>query len=140
MRDLGGQLRLAGDSDQLVERFEGVVFFVSNMADIKAAVAGRRPRDRDHLFRRGVVSGIVLQPRRQPERARFHLGLHEGRHLRDLLRGRGSLVVLAEHGMANRSVPDKACDIQRDLFLPDIRKPRGERQMRAAVLPDNRRS
>ena len=86
--DLDGELRLAADGDDLVDRVPEVAVLAPDVADVAAARGGGDLGQRPHLGAGREDARVVLEAGGKAERARLHLPLEQGAHPRELVRPR----------------------------------------------------
>ncbi len=138
MRDLDRDPRLAADAYRFADRVEKPFFLVAHMGHIDPAVFRSDLRERDQFLGRSGETGVVLEARRQPERAFFHRHIHYQKHLGQLF-GRSLSPVIAVHNLfAQTGVADERADVRADLAV-QLREVIRDRIRRAAVGSDKDR-
>ena len=108
--DVGADLGLARDAEDLVERGVDAAGLRALVREVGAAVARGHLRQRDQLLGRGVDVGDVLQRGRNAERALAHRGIDQRLHARKLRRG-GGPVLAADHDRAHASGADERREV-----------------------------
>ena len=81
---------------------------------VEAVVRGDFASQRDEFFGGAEAAGSVFGAGVESPRAVFHAGAHEFRHLGDLGRGGGALVVVAHDHAAHGGVADHGDDVRGD--------------------------
>ena len=99
-----GELRLAPDPDQLVDRLGEAVVLVTHVTCVPATVRRSDARQCDHLFGSGIDPRHVFESGIETQRSRTHIRVDERRHGFDLFRGRLAREVLAHHGETDAAV------------------------------------
>ena len=110
MIDLGPDVRLARDRDQLVERFEQLPAFVADVGDVHPVVLGGNFRERDQLVGLRKEGRGINQRRSDTERALLHCLANELAHFVELLRSRRT-VFIADEVNTRRCCSDERSDV-----------------------------
>ena len=134
VRHLHGDLRLAADGDDLVDRVPEGAVLAADVADVASARSGGDARQFQDLRARGEDAGVVLEPARQTERARLHLLGEQLTHPCDFVRPGVAPEVLAHHLPAQEAVPGIRGHVDRHRLAVQAGEEIGEGPGRAAVL------
>ena len=139
VRDLDRNARFAADAQDFVERFESPVGLVADVADVEAARRRRHLRQFDHFFRGRKVRRFVFEARRQAEGTRRQFLREQRLHLREFLRRRRAVQVLAHGLLAQRRVADHARHVDRRRRGLELPEPVPQRKVGLAILTNDNR-
>src|SRR5690606_2452868 len=117
--DLGRDVRLAGDGDQLVDRLEQLVALAPDVRDVHATVLRGDARELDQLARLRVERRRVDQRGADAERTLLHGLSHQRAHALQLI-GRGRPVLVADLVDTHRRRADERRDVRRDPTLDQV--------------------
>jgi len=142
VRDDCGEVRLLGDSDQLVDRRMdpyGDVALVPDMAVVDPSVFRSDTREVQYFLGRGIIAGRGPQARGKAQRSTFHTPTYEVAHLLHLLGG-GGAVLEAHHLAPDRVVGHELSEVDScSVLFDELPLPGQIRRSRTVGIQHDRR-
>jgi hypothetical protein len=111
VRDLHREVAFPPDRDDLIDRVPERAVLASDVADVSPALGADRGSEVQHLLARRVDAGIVLEARRETDRAGVPVRQQQRSHAVDLGLGRGTAEVLPHHLHPERVVPGVGSEV-----------------------------